>query len=316
MKNIIKNIEENKIYDTIYKIEKFNKEWEWHKLYIISWKYNWEDIKHLLRVKKIWNNNSIEKEYIILKFMQENNLSFIPTPIFYNKEKWFMIEKFIDWEEIPLLDFNKEQIDFYIKQTYAMFDLKTDNFIEFCKKYNYDYFDIIGKDKSKKENLLNDIKTYWIDVFKKIDKNKIWKKNYNILEKKLNKNIEYVNSIKEEWWKNKKLRWLVWWDIQSTVIVKNNKMYFFDFEYAWFWHNVSFSYLWIHWLLNNKKKLNEFIEKALKYENKTKKDILFQIASEEKITRVNDVMWAGMMYSETDDNKYLDIFNERLNLII
>ena len=264
-----------------------------------------EEKKYIFRIKKSSEkqfNDSLEREYVFLKFFEDQGINFCPKVILYNKENNYLIEKFIEWKEISQKNFSKEEIDLFAKQLHQLFYLNVETFFEYCKKNNFKIFSY--------KNPLESFQKYGINRFKQIKKENIDKKVFEWLDEKVKTTQKKLENIEDKW-----TLWFSWWDIQSKVIINNiNQMFFYDFEFVGISTSPGLSYIKIHGDFD-KEQFEYLIERYAHYAKESKRSILQKIKNEEETIRIDDVVWAEMKRSETKQDKFKELTYKRVNLV-
>jgi len=261
--------------------------------------------RYVLRIKKSVEaqfQDSLEREYIFLKHFKAKGIDFCPEVYFYDDKNNFLIESFLEGEEVEQKDFSSKQIDLFAKQLHEIYRLDVTTFASFClenkcKEFGYvsplvslDTYGFKRFEQAKQDGLNESIST-WIDT-------------------KLKDNLHYLETVT----KQKGSLGFAWGDIQSRVIIgPDESMYFYDFEYATISSSFGLSYIKIHGSFNECQ-FNYLVERCAFYFETTVSELLDEIEAEEKITRVNDVVWAAMKWAETSDEEFEKITEQRIKL--
>jgi len=261
--------------------------------------------KYVLRIKKSKEkqfSDSLEREYIFLKYFRTNGIDFCPEVYFYDRKDDFLIESYLEGEKILQKSFSDTQIDLFAAQLYKIFTVDVSGFPTFCLENKCKVFDYVSP--------LVSLDTYGFKRFEKAKHDGLKQSVQSWIDTKLKENLKYLEAVSE----NKGVRGFAWGDIQSDVIVKNNdSMYFYDFEHAVISNNFGLSYIKIHGSFNTSQ-FDYLVERCAFYFNTTVSKLLKEITAEEKITRVNDVVWAAMMWAETEDDTFEKIMEKRMSL--
>lgn len=246
-------------------------------------------------------SDSLEREYVFLKFFESYGIDFCPKVIYYNKEENFLIEKFIEGIKISQKDFSNEQIDLLAKQLYKLFSLNVNDFYNFCRNNSLRIFDY--------KNPIKSLKEYGFNRFEEVKKAKI--DNYVIswIKERLDNNLKYLQEV-EDLGKFG----FSWGDIQSDVIIDNfGKMNFYDFEFVSISKSPGLTYIKIHGKFKNTQ-FDYLVDRYSYYSKESKKLILKRIHNYEKIIRVNDVVWAAMKWAQTKEDKFKELTYKRIKL--
>lgn len=263
------------------------------------------DNKFVLRIKKDLEHqfdDSLEREYVFLSFFADQKIDFCPKPFFFDKKKNYLIEEFISGKHINHRQLSDQQIDLFAKQLYRLFSLSVDEFRNFCEKNNF---------KKIKHMKLNDfLQQYGYERLELASQGKVvpdvlaWiKNNLDQNLKNLKKQIKTVDLG------------FNWGDIQSEMIMDNQgKLFFFDFEHMRITDSPGLTYIKIHGDFNNEQ--FEFL--LQRYAHHAKAEIAKlreKIKENERLIRVNDVVWAAMMWAQTNNESFKKLTIERIALV-
>lgn len=261
--------------------------------------------KYVLKLKKKDEKqfaNSLEKEYIILKYFEEKKLNFISNTYYHNLENNYLIQQYLIGDEVFQKDFDDKQIDTFAKQLYKIFSLSVDDFYEFCEKNSFK--------KYKVQDTYENFKIYGQNRFLEVEEKIIGSKKYNWIKKKLDENMDLINKSKEL----KKKIGFNWGKIQNKVLIDSkNHMSFFDFEHVKISDSNELAYIKIHSDFS-KKQFKKLVESYSKYSKIKIDDLYDEINFNEKIIRLNDVIWSAMKYSKNKNLKYETMLNNRIEL--
>ena len=129
------------------------------------------------------------------------------------------------------------------------------------------------------------------------------------MKTKLAANLQSLERLK-----NNGVAGFSWGDIQSAVLVeRSGKMHFYDFEHASISCSPGLAYVKIHGKFSAEQ-FNYFLERYALYSHKTKTELSNEIAVEEKIIRVNDVVWAAMQWASTGERQFKRLTYRRMVL--
>lgn len=264
--------------------------------------------KYVLRIKKTNEEqfiDSLEREYVFLKYFNFKGIHFVPEVYYFDKTENFLIENFLEGKMVHQKDFTDVQIDLFAKQLHQLFNLDVDEFFEYCEKNNLRKFEI----KSE----IQTFKKYGLNRFKLFENSKfISKRIIEWLKDKLESNFKYLESIENSSENNLGFNW---GDVQSKIIEnEKGEMFFYDFEHVDLYSSGSLLDIKIHGKFSTKK-FKYLVERYAYYFNKSKQFYLDEIVSQEKIIRVNDVVWAVMKWNETKEKKFEDLTYKRIQLV-
>jgi hypothetical protein len=176
---------------------------------------------------------------------------------------------------------------------------------QFCKKNNF----IPLKPLSK----YNDLKIFGIDRFKKVLSTCPDVSVIKWIKPKLQKNIDTI--LQER--KGKNINHLVWADIGDNILSKGKKLFFIDFEFARIGYSSELAYIKIH-SHPTASIFRHLIKSYSLYSEIPETKLYEEISQEEKIIRVNDVIWAAMKWGECKntelEKKYKELTFKRMKL--
>ncbi len=264
------------------------------------------DQKLVLRIKKSNEKqfiDSLEKEYAFLRYFESKGITFCPRALFYNKKDNFLIENFIEGEKISQNDLSNEQIDLFAKQLYDLFQLSSVEFFDFCKNHKLKKFEYSSP--------IDSLKTYGFKRFNEADKKQIPEDVIVWVQDKLNKNLESLNKRSS---RDGHIGF-AWGDVQSEMIIDDSGgINFYDFEHARISQSSDLSYIKIHGIFSDSQ-FDYLIDRYSHYSKKSKKVLLKEINTTEKIIRVNDVVWAVRKWADTQEEEFKKMTYERIKSV-
>jgi hypothetical protein len=262
--------------------------------------------KYVLRIKKGTEtqfSDSLEREYIFLKYFTTKGIDFCPQVYYYDKKDKFLLESFLTGTETAQKDLSHTQIDLFAKQLHRMYSLDVSEFSEFCQENQCQEFGYVSP--------LESLQTYGFARFERARQLGLETEASAWIETRLNNNLSYLETTQD---KNQELGF-DWGDIQSNVIIGNDgQMFFYDFEHATISNSFGLCYVKIHGSFTETQ-FTHLVDRCAFYFDTSTKTLIDQIRSEEIITRVNDVVWAAMMWAETNEMKFKKIMEARINLV-
>jgi predicted Ser/Thr protein kinase len=265
-----------------------------------------EGVKYVLRIKKsgeVQFLDSLEREFVFLKYFRSQGIHFCPEVYFYDKEDNFLIESFLEGEEVVQKDFSDKQIDLFAKQLHQLYKLNVPAFTSFCSDNGYREFDWVSP--------LVSLDTYGFKRFEQAKQSGLNNKMSDWIEPRLKRNLDYLTTVDQK----ESGIGFAWGDIQSRVIIGNDqRMYFYDFEHVTIANSFGLSYVKIHGSFSDAQ-FDSLVERCAFHFDSTTEELLAEIAAEETIIRVNDVVWAAMMWSRTGDKKFETTMQERVGLV-
>ena len=258
----------------------------------------------VLRMKKgreAQFSDSLEREFVFLKYFEFKGIDFCPKVFYYDKDKEFLIQEFIEGKKLNQRDFSKEQIDLLAKQIWEMFSLSVRDFCEYCKKNRFR--------KHEMENPVAVLKKYGFDRFEGIEEGFLDEEDAKWIKSRLDESLNYLNEFN----KASSYGGFSSGDFSSTVFIDGDKMLFYDFEHVAIWDKPPLVYVKVHGKLD-KEGFNYLIERYSYYSGIDKVSLIGEIVNGEKILRVNSVVWAAMQWAESGDDKYRELMKKRMKM--
>ena len=262
-------------------------------------------VKYILRIKKsteVLFVDSLEKEFVFLKYFAAQGITFCPEALYYDYEERFLVEEYLEGVELSQKDFSNEQIDLFARQLHALYQLDVDSFAVFCRENNYQEYEYISP--------LLSLDVYGFKRFEQAKKLGLRGEESDWIKSHLQSNYESVKSTEGTTQKG-----FAWGDVQSSVVLKNgSEMYFYDFEHVGISNGAGLSYIKIHGTFNDVQ-FAYLVERCAFYFGATTEQLYKQMLLEEKIIKVNDVVWAALQWVETKSDSFEVLLRERMALV-
>lgn len=263
--------------------------------------------KFVIRLKKtneIQFKDSLEREFTFLSYFHYKNATFCPKPIHFYKEHNFLIEEFIEGKSLHQRDFSNRHIELFAEQLYKLFDLPVLDFETYCVENKLKYF--------APESAMADLQKYGVNRFALCRSSIVGDEVIAWIDKYLHENINFVTPGMAS---KASSQGFCWGDVQSQVLMSgSNKMHFYDFEHVRIGNSPELSYIKIHGKFT-KVQFNYLLDCYAGCSKFSKTDLLAQISREENITRVNDVIWAAMKWTEEGSDKFEQLTHKRIKLV-
>ncbi len=264
--------------------------------------------KFVLRIKKskeVQFVDSLEKEFIFLKYFNQKGIDFVPEALYFSKKNNFQIQTFLEGKKVSQKDFTNQQIELFAKQLYELFSLSVDDFFKFCHSKKYPEPSLYNPVKS--------LEIYGFNRFNEVKKGAVDIEVIRWISEKLKENYNFLkeNAKVQRYGFN-------WGDVQSKLIVsKEGNMFFYDFEHAMISMEPGLSCIKIHGKFDDSQFAN-LIQSYAKFSGENKRDILEKININEKMIRISDVVWAVMKWSQSmnkeDREKFKELSYKRIKL--
>ena len=263
------------------------------------------DLQYVLRLKKSDESqfrDSLEREYIFLKYYNECGVVFCPKALYFDSRDNYLIESFLPGKLTLLKDFTNEQVDQFARQLASLFHLSVPDFYVFCTKNNLR--------KYKQEDPISLLQKYGFERLAEAKRYGFSGESAAWLEGSLNENLEYFEnqSVTAE-------LGFSWGDVQSSLIIgPGDEMYFYDFEHTVISDFNDLAYIKIHSGFDSRQ-LEYFVERCAKYLNRSTDSLIFSMNASEKAIRTNDAIWAAWQWSQTGDASFEQMLHERIALV-
>lgn len=242
-------------------------------------------------------------DIISQNFINYMGYSFVPKIISYDSEHDLHVESYVGEKNMPFEDLSKQQLDTFAKQLAIVHNLPIDEYYKFCLDR--------GFDEPKITSPIDGIKLYGFDRFEIVKKLCPDKYVIKWIDSHLKDNLKNVNN------NPKSEPHLKWGDIGENIRTDESGLYFIDWEFSELGFGTELAYIKIHSHISPEK-FAYLVDRYAKHSHKKIKDIYESIEQEEKITRVNDVVWAAMKWGQSksseDIEKYKSLTYKRIEL--
>jgi predicted Ser/Thr protein kinase len=229
--------------------------------------------------------SSIQSEVRTLKFLCGEKIPFVSEMLHYDRKHNISIETFVGKHQVPMKDFNSTQIDCFARQLATIHQLSIKPLRIFCKKEGFPLAKIVSEKES--------IRIFGIRRFAKAMKTCPNKKVLAWIAPRLKINVAAVSHKQQ-----KRGPHLMWGDIGDNVLTDKNNLFFIDWEFTAIGHSHELAYIKIH--SHPGTSSFRYLVRLYAQYSKIPEELLYkEIAKEEKITRLNDVIWAAMKWGES-----------------
>lgn len=261
------------------------------------------DNTYVCRVKKTAEfPDSLSREFSLYLFLESEGYDFCPKALYLSPEKNILIVSFIVGEEIPLYELSDMQIKQFAQQLYQLHSLDVNALQDFCTLRNLDHLPTIDPETF--------LQQYSFERFAKVDVAIVGQELVDWLATKLQTVQQRLPNIPS----SRKYH-ITWVDVQKSVLyTPTERMYFFDFEHANIGWSAELGYLKIHASFTNAQ-YSTVVREYAKVSGQSETDLRTQADQEEYIIRINDVVWAAMKWSETNDDTFKKLTYERQKLV-
>jgi hypothetical protein len=241
----------------------------------------------------------------VQNFLTYVGYEFTPKIFYWDAEEDLYIESSVGYEDVLFDSLTDDEIVTLAKQLVQVHSLTSDQYIEYCE---YNCFD-----NPKIITTIDHINKYGFDRFELVKKTCTDKSIIDWLESNLNKNMELAHATNTQ----SENSHLVWGDIGGNFRRGTNELFFIDWEFAELSFGEELAYIKIH-SHPSPEKFEKLVSLYAEYSKKTVDELQQSIAISEKITRVNDVVWAAMKWGEATSpekiEKYKALTYKRIEL--
>lgn len=279
--------------------------------------------KYVLRLlsNKASAQNRMAKMFLILQFVESENIDFAEKAVFFDEKNSFLLTSYIPGKELGVSALDKGQLKYFIKKIVILRNLKFDKFLEFQKKE--------GNDLSILENPLDRLSFLQEGRIKFIKDNKKILEDSGVQTKELSVWIDSNFILLSNLYKTKKYQasdiFFDHADVAGANIILNKAgLYFIDWDNAKFTQDIGFSLANLFFYANifSAKYIEDFLN-LYAQEAKiraSKKSLLEDIVTGFKLISFSGALWSleAFINSEknknSDSGKYLDSYRERVNI--
>jgi len=261
--------------------------------------------KCVLRFKKSKEKqfmDSLEREYVFLKYFEECGIDFCPKALYYDKTRNFLIESFLEGGKLSQKKFSPQAIDLFAKKIWQIYSLSVSDFHKFCEENGFKKYEM--------DDPIESLERFGFKRLEGVRKDAIDKKTRKWLGDRLKENLEYLKGLSYD-----KVGGFSAGVIQNDVFIEEDgKMSLYDFEFVNIYDGPPLVWVKIHGDFS-KKQFDYFVERYSHYSGVSKKKLLEGIKKREKIIRVNDVIWAAMKLDEQGNCDFMKLMKERIELV-
>lgn len=245
-------------------------------------------------------------DVMALTFLESVGCDFVPRIVYSNKKNSVFIETYVGKEDIAFDYLTRDQLDAFARQLVCIHGVGAKEYLDFLKNNHLGVLRV--------ETVTNKLETYGFGRFEIVKKLCSDRYVVNWIEDNLNTNLAIVKNISEE----KKLH-LNWGDIGDNLRQdESGRLFFIDWEFSGLGFGSEMAYIKIHSHLG-KPKFKYLVDRYLYHSGLSELEIRNDINLFERITRVNDVVWAAMKWSQAsslvDKQKYRQLTYKRIDLV-
>lgn len=255
------------------------------------------------------SGSSLLKAYRVLKFLEFKKVAFVPRVISYSKKSDILVQTYVGIRNALFKSLSNKGVKQFVAQLYLIHSLDHKEYKKYCKKHNLP----IPYIESGKQS----IRTYGIDRFNIVKKRCPNKRVTKWIKVRLKKNVNNVYRSSTSNKEHAHKPHICWGDIGGNIRIGGDRMYFIDWEFSSIGYGTELGYIKIH-SHPTAKQFRQLVRLYSQHSGVPQKKILENIKLEERITRVNDVIWAAMKWGEAetagDIKKYKKLTFERIKI--
>lgn len=252
-------------------------------------------------------------DVLMQSFLRHCGIDFVPEILFSTDNHSIFFESFAGEEHASFNQLDDHDIDIVAKQLFQLHSIKADDYFTFAKENGF--HDLrIGSGEIKIETPLGHLNTYGYARFEIVKKG--CKDTYivNWLETKLEENKKIVDKLMSTSLGEAHPQW---GDIGGNLRRTGEKIFFTDFEHSCLGYGSELSYIKIHSHMDEDK-FKKLVSRYSYCSKQPENELYDSISVSERLTRVNDVVWAAMKWvlADTPDksDKYRELTYKRLGL--
>lgn len=250
-------------------------------------------------------------DVLMQSFLRYSGINFVPEILFSNDDHSTYIESFTGEKDTSFNELDDSDINTVAKQLYEIHSRKAEDYFAFAKRNGFSDTRI-GLDNIDIETPLYHLNTYGYARFEIVKKGCKDSFIVNWLETRLEENKITVEKIMSESLGEAHPQW---GDIGGNLRRTGNKIFFTDFEHSRIGYGSELSYIKIHSHMDEDK-FNKLVSRYSFYSNKPESELFSSILLNEKLTRINDVVWAAMKWvlsdTKEEKEKYRELTYKRL----
>lgn len=248
------------------------------------------------------SNENLTAEYHMLQFLEEEGIDFVQQVVAYDKKNSILLLTYIAGTEVGINGLSLKRLEVFVAQLNQLHRLSYARYQKFCKKNKLKIVQI--------DTPVSHLERSGVKRFNIIDQ---WCKEREIIEwirPRLEANIQLVKKEKV----NKKDIIFSHGDLAgANIFLDCGKMFFIDWDKARFIYNTDYylNYIFIHGEVS-KRRQKRIVELYARINKIKEEDLLVKIKERMQVTKINDIIWAVMMYVKMGkDKKYMRIADKR-----
>ena len=261
-------------------------------------------VAHVGRGKRD-SGSSLSNSFKSLKYLEARDINFVPRIISFDNNEDILVETYVGEENIKFSDLSEEFLDIFVKQLVKIHSLDYKDFQNFCEENGYAILQI--------QTPLDGIQVFGLDRFKMVQRLCPDQTVINWIEPKLKENVLLLKTVVRA-----QTPGLRHGDIGDNIRIENKKIWIIDWELSSISSKRELTYIKIH-SCSSPEQFKLIVKKYSYYSGLSINDLYNEIGVKEKVTRVNDVIWAAMKWGENKDNnadavKYKNLTYKRIKL--
>ena len=224
-----------------------------------------------------------------LGYLTHLGVEFAPKLMAHDIKSEVVMESFVSGEYKKYRDYSEDQLEKLAGILHQLSKCSASLCIEYCEEHD------LGKPKLI--TALESLQIYGRDRFEIAKQTCPDKEILKWLEERLVVNEAYVQSLRND---------MVDFHLchgdacSSNVLLDGEKIVLIDWEHARLVQGTELPYIYIHGGMRTEQ-FEKFVGFYAKISGQETEDLWYEIRQDERIIRLNDVIWAAMMWGETKD---------------
>lgn len=251
--------------------------------------------RYVLRKRKTVSKDeeTLEKERNILKFLKSRGIDFVPQSILYNSEDDVHVIEYVGDREVSLVNLLEEKLEQWVRKLVQIHSLQFSDYREFCEKNRYSYSKP-GKSFDKLDNMRLRLE--------ELDRNP---ENENLIDF-IEEKIEYL--VPDDRERNIDDFGLMHSDLVSSTRLSDGEIFFIDWEFARFAPRPFTDIAIIFARPEIERSLKGSMMDLYRENAKVPDDFESQIEQSKKFRKVFNILWCLERSQNVEDEREKDRF--------
>jgi hypothetical protein len=251
------------------------------------------------------SGSSLYNAYRMLKCLEFYEIDFVPRAHLHDGAKDVLIESFVDGNNVSFSEMDDRHVELFAQQLSEVHAIDQKAVRAFCIKQGFEMPEV--------QTPLQSIEIFGIERFEIVKELCPDQATIDWIQPKLDANILLAEKQSEV-----SMPGLRWGDIGGNFIMQNDALWFIDWEFSSLSCGHELSYIKIH-SHPTAEQFRYLVEAYAKHSDLSKTQLYEEVNTEERITRVNDVIWAAMKWGQNKGDaraakKYQELTAKRMRL--